>query len=224
MVGPASLIAAVATAARPSADSSGGALQPMVGALHQTVDYTTPLPEPRILGRILLTENVSRAANFFVTHFEAVVDPSPAYLPAPSSSSSSCAEMLTVTLPHHHSQALTFVSDSAKPNPASEFGVSSVLQQAESEMLKMDQGGTPSAWTCWEDNHDGYGAPLNLDIASILGDRDVGAQCYGNILRTAVPGSMLVSAAIGFLPAPLAAPALPDGRVQISCLADCRVE
>jgi len=67
--------------------------------------------------------------------------------------------------------------------------VEAVLGTADSEMQRVSSG--PSTeWTFWEDNHDGYGAPLALDLQRFFGDYP-GAQCYGDILRTSVPESMM---------------------------------
>eukprot|EP00966_Prymnesium_polylepis_P034636 805412-Prymnesium_polylepis.1 len=104
------------------------------------------LPEPRVVGRTTLVANVTRAAAFFVTHFAGVVLRQQASLPG-FTASPHCAEVVHVKLPGHQ-QIITFVQDASKPVPAGAVHpVEQVLAQADSEMLKVDRLGVPSAWT-----------------------------------------------------------------------------
>ena len=106
-----------------------------------------------------------------------------------------CASVVRVRLPSFSNQLITLVHDSVKPNPAPEFPITQVLAEAERDMLNVTSRGAPLWWTTWEDNHDGYGSPLTLNPSLLYhppqGSPKVGVQCYGNILRTSVPQSMM---------------------------------
>eukprot|EP00966_Prymnesium_polylepis_P227106 5254952-Prymnesium_polylepis.1 len=52
-------------------------------------------------------------------------------------------------------------------------------------------GASAKAWSIWEDNHDGYGSPIDtIDLPALFGTPP-SAQCYGDILRTSVPATLM---------------------------------
>ena len=167
------------------------------GEYYQSGERNFSLPEPSILGRMILTQDIARAQAFYVDHMGGVLEgpATPLVYPRSNTTIETCASVVRVRLPSFSNQLITLVHDSVKPNPAPEFPITQVLAEAERDMLNVTSRGAPLWWTTWEDNHDGYGSPLTLNPSLLYhppqGSPKVGVQCYGNILRTSVPQSMM---------------------------------
>ena len=147
----------------------------------RTSDSPTTLSNPAHpipLGRLTLTDDPLGAAAFFADNFDGVHLP-PGNRKNLLPSDPACAIVAHVLLPHHGNQTLTFVRDLAKRNPASQLGsVSDVLAAATRQVDEVVRSSNATAWTAWQDNHDGYGLPLHtVKFDAIWSASGRGAQC-----------------------------------------------
>lgn len=151
------------------------------------------LPRLHPLGRMLLTEDLASTTAFYERYFGAVREKSIAPWSQPG-----CTQVVQMTVPGHQ-QALTLVHDTAKPDPLRPVTTYDVAVENVKELMQWAVRDN-SRWTGWEDNHDGYGAPLHTPffneadngtcLLANMSAIDGTAQCYGFLLRGYIPATL----------------------------------